>query len=139
MGHIAANSPKFFAFNISGVVKEVSDIDVVLTAGLFNLLFLLHFAEVHVAGQLSCAVGLEATESLVFLNIANGSSLVRTDRHDLAFAINAVHGKGEAVELGQTTFGNITSLEGTNTEGTGGREAFAIDEDALVLTGEVNL
>jgi len=73
------------------------------------------------------------------VNVANGSSLVRTNRHDLAFAINAVHGEGEAVELGQAILGNVTGLERTSTEGAGGREAFAVDKHALVLTGEVNL
>jgi len=49
LGHVAANRPQFFAFDISGVVKEVCNVDVILTARLFNLFLLLHFAEVHIA------------------------------------------------------------------------------------------
>lgn len=58
MRNIAANGPKFFACNVISIVKEITDVNIVLAASLFAFAGLLALAEVHVAGKMHGAIGL---------------------------------------------------------------------------------
>lgn len=111
LGDVAADSPQFFALHIGGIVEEVSNVDIVLAVGLLNLLGLLGLAEVHVAAELHGGVSLEATESLVLQDVANGSALIGTDGNDLALVLNAVDNECKAVKLSEATSGNIAGGE----------------------------
>jgi len=137
--NITAHSPELSASYFIGVVKEVSNVDIILAVSLVNLLCLLSLTEVHVAAKLYSGISLKATESLILVNVTNGRPLVRTDRHNLALVLNAVHDEGEAVKLGNAALGDLAGLEGTRAEGARAGEAHAVNENALVFTSEVNL
>lgn len=121
--NVATNSPLLLALTLSGVIKEVSHEDVVAADDLLLLSELLAFAQVHVTLKLGRNVSLKATESFVFLDLANGSALVRADGHDRAVIVNGVDNEAKAVEFSQARGRNFLGIERANSEVANGAEA----------------